>query len=179
MTTQSEGSRLKLQTTAARIRPATSDDLNEIVAIYNDVVATSSTIWSETPTTFDERLQWLNDKANADYPVFVGADQDAVLGFISAGPFRPWPGYANTCEHSIHVRSDARNRGIGRLLLETMEQTLRIRGTHVIVAGIDADNEGSIRFHARAGFTEVARMPEVGSLRGQWRDLVLLQKLLT
>jgi phosphinothricin acetyltransferase len=49
---------------------------------------------------------------------------------------------------------------------------------HVIVAATDATNEGSIRFHQRAGFVEVGRMPEVGQLRGKWRDLVLIQKIL-
>jgi phosphinothricin acetyltransferase len=48
-----------------------------------------------------------------------------------------------------------------------------------MVAATDATNEGSIRFHQRSGFVEVARMPEVGQLRGKWRDLVLMQKILT
>jgi hypothetical protein len=47
-----------------------------------------------------------------------------------------------------------------------------------MVAGIDSENEGSLRFHARAGFLETGRMPEVGQMRGLWRNLVLLQKTL-
>jgi len=48
----------------------------------------------------------------------------------------------------------------------------------VMVAGIDSDNDGSLRFHARAGFVEVGRMPEIGRMRGEWRTLVLVQKIL-
>jgi hypothetical protein len=48
-----------------------------------------------------------------------------------------------------------------------------------MVAGIDSENDGSLRFHARAGFLETGRMPEVGQMRGSWRDLVLVQKILT
>jgi L-amino acid N-acyltransferase YncA len=47
-----------------------------------------------------------------------------------------------------------------------------------MVAGIDSDNDGSLRFHLRRGFLETGRMPEVGQSRGSWRDLVLLQKIL-
>jgi L-amino acid N-acyltransferase YncA len=112
------------------------------------------------------------------YPVFAAEDSTGVIGFIEAGPFRPWSGYATTCEHSIHVHRGARGRGIGSHLLALMEGALRARGSHVMVAGIDSSNDGSLRFHARAGFVEVARMPEVGSLRGSWRDLVLVQKVL-
>jgi phosphinothricin acetyltransferase len=60
-----------------------------------------------------------------------------------------------------------------------MEVILRARDAHIMVAGIDSANDGSLRFHARAGFLETGRMPEVGQLRGSWRDLVLLQKILT
>jgi len=162
---------------AVRIRSATPDDVNAVVEIYNDVLETGSTIWRETRTTVGERLDWLEETTAAGYPVLV-ADHDGVLGFIGTGPFRPWPGYARTSEHSIHVHRDARNRGIGRLLLDAAEEALRKQDFHVMVAGIDAENVGSIRFHERAGFAEVARLPEVGLLRGSWRDLVFVQKQL-
>jgi phosphinothricin acetyltransferase len=51
-------------------------------------------------------------------------------------------------------------------------------GMHVMIAGIDADNAGSIRFHERLGFTQVAHMREVGFKFGRWLDLVLMQRLL-
>jgi L-amino acid N-acyltransferase YncA len=162
-----------------RIRPAQAHDLTEIVAIYNDVMQTTFTIWRERPTSVAERAQWLSETGRMGHPVLVVTDASGVLGFVAAEPFRPWPGYAATWEHSIHVRRDARSRGIGRHALEAMEAILRSRGAHVMVAGIDSENEGSLRVHARAGFLETGRMPEVGRLRGSWRDLVFVQKILT
>ncbi len=160
------------------VRAAREEDLDAIVAIYNDVLQATSAIWSEQPTSLAEGRDWLATATSLDYPVLVARDASGVLGFTAAGPFRAWPGYARTCEHSIHVRRDARARGIGSRLLAAMEGALITRGTHVMVAGIDSDNDGSLRFHARAGFAEVARMPEVGWVRGSWRDLVLVQKIL-
>jgi phosphinothricin acetyltransferase len=110
--------------------------------------------------------------------VLVAVDASGVLGFVSYRPFRDWPGYAHTIEHTIHVRPDARGRGVGALLLASVEDRARSNGVHVMVAATDATNQGSIRFHQRAGFIEVGRMPEVGQLRGTWRDLVLMQKIL-
>ena len=161
------------------IRPAEADDIAAIVAIYNDVMQTSFTIWREEPTSATERQEWLAETSTMGYPVLVTTDASGVLGFIAAEPFRSWPGYAATWEHSVHVRRDMRSRGVGGCLLDAMEATLRARGAHVIVAGIDSENEGSLRFHARAGFRETGRMPEVGQMRGSWRDLVLVQKVLT
>jgi L-amino acid N-acyltransferase len=160
------------------IRPVEERDLPAIVAIYNDVMQTSATIWREEPTSLGERAQWLVDVSAHRYPVFVATDASGVLGFIASEPFRPWPGYVATCEHSVHVRRDVRSRGVGSQLLAAMELALRERDAHVMVGGIDSDNDGSLRFHARAGFVEVGRMPEVGRMRGLWRDLVLVQKIL-
>lgn len=161
------------------IRAAQEADIAEIVAIYNDVMQTSFTIWREEPTSTAERQQWLAEAISKGYPVLVVADASGVLGFIAAEPFRAWPGYAATWEHSIHVRRDVRSRGVGGDALAAMETTLRALNAHVMVAGVDSANDGSLRFHARAGFRETGRMPEVGQLRGSWRDLVLLQKILT
>jgi L-amino acid N-acyltransferase YncA len=160
------------------VREAEPADLREIVAIYNEVLATTSAIWSDQPTSVAEREVWLTGKRAGNYPVLVASDSSGVLGFATCGPFRAWPGYAGTVEHSIHIRTDARGHGIGAMLLSSLEDRARSLGTHVMVAGIDATNDGSIRFHRRAGFVEVARMPEVGQLRGTWRDLVLMQKIL-
>jgi phosphinothricin acetyltransferase len=160
------------------IRPVEGRDLPAIVAIYNDVMQTSSTIWREEPTSLRERAQWFADVSAHGYPAFVATDASGVLGFIASEPFRPWPGYVATCEHSIHVRHDARSRGVGSRLLAGMERALRERNIHVMVGGIDSGNDGSLRFHARTGFVEVGRMPEVGRMRGTWRDLVIVQKIL-
>jgi phosphinothricin acetyltransferase len=47
-----------------------------------------------------------------------------------------------------------------------------------MVGAVTGENEGSIRFHERLGFVEVARMPQAGAKFGRWLDLVLLQKQL-
>ena len=50
---------------------------------------------------------------------------------------------------------------------------------HVLLGGIAADNEASLRLHAKLGFVETGRMPEVGQKFGRYLDLVFMQKLLT
>lgn len=160
------------------LRPPSEDDLETITAIYNDVMQTSYTIWQEQPDSVADRRAWLADISRQGYPALVAEDSSGVLGFVAAEPFRPWPGYAATWEHSIHVRRDVRSRGVGRQLLDALQAMLEARHAHIMVAGIDAHNHGSLRFHARAGFIETGRMPEVGRMRNTWRGLVLLQKRL-
>jgi phosphinothricin acetyltransferase len=154
---------------------ATEADVPAIVAIYNEVMTNSTAIWSDRPVSVEERVAWLHDRRSAGRPVLVARLGDETIGFTSYGPFRDWPGYVTTAELSIHIADGHRGRGAGHLLLGALIDRARSAGLHALVAGVDADNDGSIRFHREHGFHEVARMPEVGRKFGQWLDLVLLQ----
>ena len=113
--------------------------------------------------------------------MLVADDGDAVVGFAAYGDFRDstkWPGYRLTVEHTIHVARSHWGTGVGRLLMEALLGHAAEAGKHVMVAAIDGENDGSIRFHERLGFVEVARMPDVGTRFGRWLTLVLLQRTL-
>jgi L-amino acid N-acyltransferase len=160
------------------IRDATAADVEAIRAIYNDVMATSTAIYREEPASADEMREWFEARTRLGYAILVADEDGAVLGFDSFGDFRPWPGYRFTVEHSVHVRADARGRGIGRRLLEELIPRAAALGKHVLVAGVDADNEPSLRLHERLGFERVAHFREVGWKFDRWLDLVFLQRRL-
>ncbi len=157
---------------------ATEGDLPGILAIFNDVIATTTAVYREEPVSLDERRTWMRSRLAAGYPVLVAKDAQGVAGFASFGEFRAWPCYRHTVEHTVHVRSDVRGQGIGRTLLEALVARASALGKHVLVAGIDADNAVSLRLHQRLGFEEVGRFREVGHKFDRWLDLVFLQRLL-
>ena len=111
-------------------------------------------------------------------PILVAVDGARVLGFASFGDFRSWPGYRYTVEHSVHVAADRRGQGTGRALMERLLPLAAELGKHVMVAGIDASNAASIRFHERLGFEQVGLLREVGCKFGRWLDLAFLQRRL-
>jgi len=158
------------------VRDATEADLPGILAIYNDVIATSTAVWTEAPSSLDDRRQWFSARAALGYPVFVAVDARGVAGFASFGDFRTWPGYRHTVEHSIHVRTDARRSGVGRLLIEPLVARAAALRKHVMLAGVDGENAASLAFHARFGFRQVGRLEQVGHKFGRWIDLVFLQR---
>jgi phosphinothricin acetyltransferase len=157
------------------IEDATEADVPEILAIYNDVIATSTAIFSDRPVTAQDRLAWLRSRRARGQPVIVARHQGAVVGFASYGDFRPWPGYASSVEHSVHVAAAERRRGIGRMLVKEIIARAENAGIHVVVAGIDAENEASLRLHEQLGFERVGHMPEVARKFDRWVDLVLME----
>ena len=161
------------------IRDASEADLPGLVDIYNDVIATSTAVFSSQPVSLDDRRQWWQTRVAQGYPVLVATDAQGVAGFATFGDFRAWPGYRYTVEHSVHVRHDRRGQGVGTELISARLPLAVGLGKHVMVAGIDAANTGSVRLHERLGFERVGYLPQVGTKFGRWLDLVLLQRRLT
>jgi phosphinothricin acetyltransferase len=164
-----------------RIREASGDDATAISAIYNATVSTTNVAWTEEHESLATRQEWLGKQRMAGHPVLVAVVADQVVGFASHGEFRDatkWPGYRFTVEHTIHIEAGHQGAGVGGALLEALVARATAAGLHVMIGAIDGGNDGSIRFHARHGFVEVARLSEVGFKFGRWLDLVLMQRTL-
>ena len=162
------------------IRDAAEDDLATILELSNARIPIDSTTWTEQLETLDQRRAWFAHKAEVANPVLVAEAGGTVIGFATYGEFRDntrLEGYRFTAELTIHVDADHQGSGIGRQLMDALVDRARADGLHTLVAAVDGDNVGSIRFHQRLGFVETARMPEIGFKFGRWLDLVLLQRV--
>ena len=159
-----------------QLQDATEADLPGLLAIYNDLIATSTAIYSCVPVTLEERRQWWQARRAQGAPVLVARDAGGVAGFATFGDIRAWPGYRFTVEHSVHVRADGRGQGIGSQLLRALFPRAAALGKHVMIGGVDAGNAAAIRFHERLGFTRAGTLREVGHKFDRWLDLVFLQR---
>jgi len=162
----------------AGVGDAAREDMAGVLAIYNEVIANSTAVFSDSPVALEEREAWFEARRAQGYPVLVVRDRSGVAAFGSFGDFRSWPGYRHTVEHSVHVRADRRGQGIGTAIVAALIVRAGELGKHVMIAGIDADNAGSIRMHERLGFIQAARLSQVGWKFDRWLDLVLLQRFL-
>jgi L-amino acid N-acyltransferase YncA len=160
-------------------RDAVEQDVPEILAIYNEVIATSTAVYRDDPASLDDRLEWFNARRAQAYPILVAADHSGILGFASYGDFRSWPGYRFSVEHTVHIRADERGRGVGTMLMQALITRAIEQDKHVMIGGVDADNEPSLRFHERLGFIRAAHLRQVGFKFGRWLDLVFVQRILT
>jgi L-amino acid N-acyltransferase len=160
------------------VRAAGEAELPGILAIYNHAVEHTTAIWNDVLVDLENRRDWWRARTQAGFPVLVAVEGDAVLGYASYGPFRPFDGYRQTVEHSVYVAESARRRGVARALLQALETEARRAGMHAMIGGVAADNAPSLKLHQKLGFVETGRMPEVGQKFGRWLELVFMQKLL-
>jgi L-amino acid N-acyltransferase len=159
-----------------RIRDATHADLPAILSIYNDVVAITTAIYDERPSTLDERKVWFDGRRQAGYPVLVAEVSGEVVGFSSFGEWRSRWGYRYTVEHSVHVRADCRGKGYGRALMEALFPLAAAMGKHMMMAHIDSAAAASLRLHEKLGFAPVGTFREVGRMHAGWLSVVAMQR---
>jgi phosphinothricin acetyltransferase len=164
-------------TNSVAIRLATERDLDDIRAIYDHYVATSTCTYQLSAETPHARATWFASHGPR-HPVIVAEIDGAIVGWGSLSVHNPREGYARTVDDSLYVRHDFHRRGVGRAILADLIERARSLDHHVVVAGVDAEQTPSLALHASFGFREVGRFREVGFKFGRALDVVYLQKVL-
>jgi len=161
------------------IRPAASEDLRTITAIYAYAVRTGTATFELEPPDLAEMTSRFDKLNDGGYPYLVAAQGENVLGYAYAGPYRPRPAYRFTVENSVYFAPEAQRRGMGIVLLNELIARSTRSGFRQMIAVIgDSANAGSIAVHTRAGFELVGIHRNVGFKFGRWLDTVMMQRAL-
>lgn len=107
---------------------------------------------------------------------YVAVDDSAVLGWVAASEVSSRCVYAGVVEHSVYVDRDARGRGIGRELLNTLISSTEAAGIWTIQSGVFPENTASLELHNSVGFRVVGVRERLGQHHGRWRDVVLIER---
>jgi len=160
---------------AWQARVATEHDLDAINAIYSHYVLHTTSTFHTQPLSAAERLAWWHEHAER-YPVLVLANSDEIGGWASLSPYIGRCAYRFTAETSIYLTPPLCGRGHGTVLLSALLACERTREFHTLLALISAEQEASIRLHARLGFQPAGRLREVGFKFGRWLDVIVMQR---
>jgi L-amino acid N-acyltransferase YncA len=106
------------------------------------------------------------------------AERDGVIGgWARISPYSSRPCYAGVGEGSIYVRVSERGRGLGSALATALVREAERAGYYKILGKLFADNDASRRLVARHGFREVGVHLRHGRLDGDWRDVLVVERL--
>jgi phosphinothricin acetyltransferase len=158
-----------------RVRAAEPPDAPRIAAIHAEAIA-------ERQSTFDTHappVAELVERMTAPNHLLLVAERaGAVVGWAAAAPYSTRPAYAGIAECSIYVTATARGAGVGSRLAEELATTADRRGLHKLLGKLFPANEASRRLVERCGFRTVGVHIRHGQLDGEWRDVVLVERLL-
>jgi L-amino acid N-acyltransferase YncA len=160
-----------------RTRLATAADAPAIAAIYNEGIADRVATFETEPRTPEQIAALLADKGER-FPTVVTERDGQIVAWAGAGAYRSRPAYSGVAEHSVYVARLARGTGAGRVTLDALCHLYAERGFWKIVSRIFPENTASLVLHAKCGFRVVGVYQRHGKLDGQWRDCVIVERLL-
>ena len=152
-------------------------DLPAISDIYNQAVLNTTASYDYEPRSMDHRLAWYELHQKQDLPMYV-AEENGVIGWSSLSKYHDRVGYRFSVEDSVYIAEPHRGKGVGKALLTPLIEAARKRDLRAIIGAIDADNQASIRLHARFGFEKVGHFKKVGFKFERWLDVVYMELLL-
>ena len=157
------------------IRPAEPKDAEAVAAIYNHGIA-------ERQATFETRARRPNEVAGwleEGRPFLVATDEDqSILGFARVSQYSIRRAYAGVGEHAVYVDPRARGRHVGVQLLNALAYAAEQAGYYKLTSRVFTTNHASLALHRAAGFTEVGVQRRHGRLEGEWKDTILVERLL-
>ncbi len=127
--------------------------------------------FEETVPTWEE---W--DASHLPSPRLVAWDEGTILGWAALAPVSRRECYRGVTENSVYVAAEARGRGVGGALLRELVRRADAAGIWTIQAGILAGNDASVALHERCGFRVVGTRERIAQKRGEWRDVVLMER---
>ena len=152
-----------------------------IASIYNHYVNIGGATFDKDPWTIGQTRQLLNGDEGGVWLVAAAGDDPhsgVIEGWASARRFSARHGYRFSLECAVYVREQSKRQGTGRQLMDALITQCQQRGIHHLMARIIAGNDASMSLHQNLGFDVVGTQREVGQMKDQWLDVVLLQKLL-
>ena len=151
-----------------------------ILNIFNKAIATSTALYDYEPRTLETIREWFKVKEAKNYPVIGIEDGNgSLMGFATYGAFRSWAAYKYSIEHSVYVDSKHRGKGIGKKLLGELIQIAEQQDYHMMIGGIDTQNNISIKLHQSMGFQHCGSIKQAGYKFGRWLDLEFYQLILS
>ena len=154
-------------------RPATPADAAAIAKIYNQGIEDRIATFETRPRAPEEIARWFDGV----HPIVVAEEAGQVVGFASTSSYRPRDCYSKTAEFSVYVGRDHRGRQVGRQALGALIEESRKAGLHKLVSRIFPENVASRAACRAAGFREVGVYKEHGQLEGEWKDCVIVERL--
>ena len=134
------------------IRIATENDVPQLLAIYTPYILNTTYTFEYDVPTEAEFLQRFR-RLTAQFPWLVWEEDGKILGYAyGSAPFER-AAYNWCAEDSVYLLPDAQGRGIGSRLVTALEKVLFYQGYQRIYALITAENQLSIAFHKKLGYT--------------------------
>jgi L-amino acid N-acyltransferase YncA len=155
-------------------RPASPDDAPIIAQIYNEGIEDRVGTFETRPRTVQDVVAWFD----GTHPIVVVEADGEIVAFASTSSYRSRQVYSGIAEFSVYVARHARGKGAGAVAMRALIDAVKPAGIWKLVSRIFVENDASRRLMASMGFREVGIYEKHAKLDGEWRDVVIVERLI-
>jgi L-amino acid N-acyltransferase YncA len=156
------------------VRRADPADAGRVAEIFNQALEDRVATFETEPATEDRARGWI-----ADAIVIVLEFGGEIVGWAKAGPYTDQHSYYDGVrEATLYVARESRRQGAGRSLLGALADAASRDGAYKLVGKVFTSNQPSIELLRGLGWREVGVHLRHSTLDGEWKDVVVVEKLL-
>jgi L-amino acid N-acyltransferase YncA len=162
------------------IRPATPEDAEAILAVFNPIIAAGRYTAFVAPFTVEEERGYIEQLSARDiFHVAAKREDGRIVGFQTVSPFALFThafdhvGTIGTFVDMAHQR-----QGIARKLFAATFTAARILGYEKLFTYVRADNEGGLATYLSQGFRVVGVAQRQAKVNGVYIDEVIIERFL-
>jgi phosphinothricin acetyltransferase len=155
-------------------RPASEQDAAIVAQIYNEGIEDRVGTFETRPRSREDILSWFDGR----HPIVVVEGDAGIVAFASTSTYRARDCYAGIAEFSVYVARRARGQGAGRVAMNALITACGPAGIWKLVSRVFVENQPSRGLLASVGFREVGIYKNHAKLDGQWRDVVIVERLI-
>ena len=159
-----------------KIEPAKKEDARRLLDIYTPYILNTAITFEYTIPTLEEFEQRIENTL-IKYPYLVAKKDDLIVGYAYTSAFKNRAAYDWAVETSIYIDMNYRGLGIGKLLYDELEKITKLQNILNMNACIAIPDEGSVIFHKKMGYLEVAYFHQCGYKFDKWYDMIWMEKI--
>jgi putative acetyltransferase len=158
------------------IRPAQEGDALVMREIFNEGVQDHLIPFEDQPRSIEDQQAQINSVAgDTRHPILVAELRGWVLGWIALTASDIRPKLADVGEVQVCVRRSFRNYGVGRQLMQTVQNEAARLGYRKLVGRVLAANADSVRLCVACGWREVGKLVGHDASYGERRDVAIVE----
>jgi RimJ/RimL family protein N-acetyltransferase len=164
-----------------RIRDVAPEDAGSVIALFQRLYSETSFLLYDpgesVPRAADYAKRIGDGRASENFVILIAENSDGLIGFLSGGR-----GNARRNRHSLFlvlgVVQDQWHRGVGRALLEAIENWALAHGVHRLELTVRRDNERALQLYEKMGFIREGTKRHSLKIEGQFIDEHYMSKLI-
>ena len=151
------------------------EDTDDIARIYNQGILERLATFETGLRTGKEVEKWFD----SIHPIVVAEVNSRIVGFASTSEYSRRSCYSGISEFSVYIDKSVRRQGIGKELMRKLSDEAERAGFWKLVSRVFVENAASRSLLRKVGFREVGTYEKHAKLDGEWKDVIIVEKLLS